>query len=203
VRLAFVWLQISAVLQVAADSSGLLGASRHAFTVGFLATLILSMAPRILPGFLNSRELWSSRLMFWSLSALTLGCSVRVSSEPLAYAGVVAWSWSLLPFSAFIELFAVLLFAFNMLRTMATPIPAWFGREQIREAMPVYWYLASYPACRPALISAGLTSLSGGVMPSKDVTLRQAAEMHGVDCGELIDALGSFFEARLARSLRG
>jgi hypothetical protein len=111
---------------VAGDSPGLLGASRHAFTVGFLATLILSMAPRLLPSFLNSRELWSPALMFWSLATLTVGCFLRVSSEPLAYADVVPWAWSLLPASAFIELSAVLLFAYNMVRTMATPIPAWF-----------------------------------------------------------------------------
>ena len=201
-RLAFVWLQVAAVLQVAGDSSGLLGASRHAFTVGFLATLILSMAPRILPSFLNSRELWSPVWMLWSLATLTAGCFLRVSSEPLAYAGVVSWAWSLLPASAFIELSAVLMFAYNMIRTMATPIPAWFGREQVKEGMPVYWYLASYPACRPVLVRAGLSALADAGMPSKDVTLRQAAEEHHVDCTAVMEALGDFFEGRLARTLK-
>jgi hypothetical protein len=201
-RLAFVWLQVAAVLQMAGDSQGLLGASRHAFTVGFLATLILSIGPRILPGFLNSRELWSPRWMGWSLGALTAGCFLRVASEPLAYAGATQWSWRLLPVSAFIELSAVLLFAYNMLRSMATPIPAWFAREQVKETMPVYWYLASYPACRSVLVRAGLTTLAGNRLPPKDVTLRQAADAHGVDCGEVMDALGRFFEGRLARSLR-
>jgi hypothetical protein len=201
-RLAFVWLQVAAILQVAGDSPGLLGSSRHAFTVGFLATLILSLAPRILPSFLNSRELWSPRLMFWSLAALTVGCCSRVASEPLAYADVVSWTWSILPASALIELSAVLMFGYNMLRSMATPIPAWFGREQVKETMPVYWYLASYPACRSVLVRAGLTGLAGAGMPSKDETLRKVAEAHGVDCGHVIDALGSFFEARLAPTLR-
>ena len=201
-RLAFVWLQVAAVLQLAGDSVGLLGASRHAFTVGFLATLILSLAPRILPSFMNSRELWSPRLMLWSLAALTVGCFLRVVSEPLAYADLVPWAWSILPVSAFIELSAVLMFAYNLLRSMATPIPAWFGREQVKETMPVYWYLASYPACRSVLVRAGLTGLAGAGMPPKDVTLRKAADAHGVDCGELLDALGRFFEARLARSLK-
>jgi hypothetical protein len=201
-RLAFVWLQIAAVLQAAGGSVGLLGASRHAFTVGFLATLILSVAPRILPSFMNSRELWSPRLMFWSLGALTVGCCLRVASEPLAYADLVPWAWSLLPVSAFIELAAVLMFAYNMLRSMATPIPAWFGREQVKETMPVYWYLASYPACRPVLVRAGLTGLAAPGMPPKDVTLARVAEAHGIDCAAVMEALGSFFERRLARSLR-
>jgi hypothetical protein len=68
--------------------------------------------------------------------------------------------------------------------------------------MPVYWYLASYPACRSVLVQAGLSALAGTGMPSKDVTLRQAAEAHHVDCAEVTEALGSFFEQRLARSLR-
>jgi hypothetical protein len=201
-RLAFVWLQVAAVLQIAGDSPGLLGASRHAFTVGFLGTLILSLAPRMLLSFLNSRELWSPCLMFWSLAALTAGCVLRVASEPLAYTDLVPSAWSLLPVSAFIELSAVLIFAYNMLRSMATPIPAWFGREQVKETMPLYWYLASYPACRPVLVRAGLTGLAAPGMPPKDVTLARAADAHGVDCRELMDALGSFFEARLARTLR-
>jgi len=201
-RLAFFWLPAAAVLQLAGSAAGWTGASRHAFTVGFLATLILSMAPRILPSFLNSRELWSPRLMFWSLAALTFGCALRVSAEPLAYGGAAGWSWSLLPASAFIELAALLLFAYNILRSMATPVPAWFGREQVRETMPVYWYLASYPSCRRALVNAGLKSLARGGMPPRDLTLREAAEANEVDYHDVAETLGGFLEQRLARSVR-
>ncbi len=50
VRLAYVWLLIGALLGVAADvlptQTGLGGASRHAVTVGFLATLIFESCRR-------------------------------------------------------------------------------------------------------------------------------------------------------------
>src|ERR1019366_3107364 len=52
-RLAYVWLAVSAVLGFGVSQPGMLGASRHAFTVGFLATLIFSIGPRILPSFLK------------------------------------------------------------------------------------------------------------------------------------------------------
>jgi hypothetical protein len=106
-RAAFGWLMLSAVLAVVGASPGLTGAPRHAFTVGFLATLILAINPCILPAFLNSRQLWCKRLMLLSLAALTLGCGLRVVSEPLAYAGVFPGAWSLLPVSALTDLTAV------------------------------------------------------------------------------------------------
>jgi len=147
-RLAFVWLCMSAVLGFGASRPGMLGASRHAFTVGFLATLIFSIGPRILPSFLNSRELWSARLMKASLMLVTAGCTLRVLSEPLAYGGILSVAWKALPVSAFAELTAVLLFGLNLVMSVATPIPSWFGRKQVNDRMTVYWLVASYPATR-------------------------------------------------------
>ncbi len=202
VRCAFGWLAVSSLLVAGGDAPGLQGASRHAFTVGFLATLIFSIGPRILPSFLNSRELWSPRLMLWSLLLLTAGCSLRVISEPLAYSGVLPLFWNVLPISAFLELAAVLLFAWNIGRTLATPMPAWFSREQIKETMPLYWYVTSYPATRRLLIAAGIQTLAAVREIPKSLTLREAAEAEGVDCQAVLETLGNFFEARLARTLR-
>ena len=88
-RVAYLWLLVGAFLGIAAELSpqvsGLGGASRHALTVGFLATLIFCVAPLILPSFLAGRELQSSALMGASLWLLTAGCTLRVSSESLAY----------------------------------------------------------------------------------------------------------------------
>jgi uncharacterized protein involved in response to NO len=49
VRGAYAWLVISSLLGLGAASPGLVGASRHAFTVGFLATMIFAIGPRIRP----------------------------------------------------------------------------------------------------------------------------------------------------------
>jgi hypothetical protein len=201
-RLSYVWLAASAVLGFAAGRPGMLGASRHAFTVGFLATLIFSIGPRILPSFLNSRELWSARLMRVSLVLITAGCTLRVVSEPLAYSGISAGAWKALPISAFAELAAVLLFAFNMSMSMATPIPAWFGRKHVNDGMSVYWLVSSYAATRRILIEGGLRTLERSGEVPKSLSLREAAHADGVAPEVLVQSLGDFFESRLPRSIR-
>jgi hypothetical protein len=180
----------------------MLGASRHASTVGFLATLIFSIGPRILPSFLNSRELWSARLMRFSLVLVTAGCALRVISEPLAYGGIVASAWTVLPVSAFSELAAVLLFGFNLAMTLAAPIPSWFGRKQVNDRMSIYWLISSYPATRKILVDNGLVTLGGADRVPKSLSLGEAARADEVPPEILIEKLGDFFESRLPRSLR-
>lgn len=121
VRLAYAWLLIAASLGVAAcqwdTSGGFWGASRHALTVGFVGVMILAVGQRILPAFAGMRLLWSPALMFAGLSLLTLGCTLRVSCEVLAYQGYAAWAWHILPASALTELAALSVFTVNLLCT--------------------------------------------------------------------------------------
>jgi uncharacterized protein involved in response to NO len=121
VRLAYVWAIIAAALGIWASSvegsHGIWGASRHALTVGFLATMVFSVGQRILPAFSGMRLLFSTKLMFLSLLLLGVGCTLRVSSEILAYQGFAGWAWSWLPVSAVIEMTAVTIFAINLLVT--------------------------------------------------------------------------------------
>ena len=121
VRLAYGWLLVAAGLGVAATrwdtSGGIWGASRHALTVGFVSVMVLAVGQRILPAFAGMRLLWSPRLMFVSLFLLTLGCTLRVSCEVLAYQGYAEWAWRVLPVSALVELTALSVFATNLLCT--------------------------------------------------------------------------------------
>ena len=121
VRLAYVWAIVAASLGIWAasveNSQGIWGASRHALTVGFLATMVFCIGPRILPAFSGMRLLFSPRLMFLALLLLMVGCLVRVSSEILAYQGFVHSAWSWLPVSAVTEMAAVTVFAVNLLAT--------------------------------------------------------------------------------------
>jgi len=121
VRLAYFWAIVAAALGIWASlvegSHGVWGASRHALTVGFLATMVFSVGQRILPAFSGMRLLFSTKLMFLSLLLLGAGCLLRVSSEILAYQGFASWAWSWLPVSAFLEMTAVTIFAINLLVT--------------------------------------------------------------------------------------
>lgn len=122
VRLAYAWLLVAAALGVVAaywdTAGGLWGASRHAFTVGFVAAMVLAVGQRMLPGFAAHRTLWSPALMGAGLTLLMLGCLVRVSTEILAYEGYAPWAWSVLPVSGVIELAALGIFAINLYRTL-------------------------------------------------------------------------------------
>jgi hypothetical protein len=114
IRIAYTWLAVAGWMSiwaaVADRQGGIWGASRHALTVGFAATMAFSIGPRILPHFAGVQAIFSKRLMFLSLLLLQTGCLLRVSSEPLAYEGMLSFAWKVLPLSGVLELSAVLLF---------------------------------------------------------------------------------------------
>ncbi len=122
IRAAYLWLVIAALLGALAANAdvhgGIWGASRHALTVGFAATMVFAIGPRILPHFTGIRELYSKQLMLLSLLLIQTGCTLRVSSEPLAYEGVTAFAWKTLPISGMLELSGVLVFGLNIALTM-------------------------------------------------------------------------------------
>jgi hypothetical protein len=121
VHMAYGWLLVAAGLGVAATrwdtTGGFWGASRHALTVGFVGIMVLAVGQRILPAFAGMRLLWSPRLMFLGLLLLTVGCTLRVTCEVLAYQGYAEWAWRVLPVSALVELAALSVFSANMLCT--------------------------------------------------------------------------------------
>jgi uncharacterized protein involved in response to NO len=205
VRLAYVWLVIAAGIGLAADLvpslPGLGGAGRHALTVGFIATLIFAIGPRILPSFLNGRELASPALMAASLWLLAMGCALRVGTESVAYASVAGLAWRLLPISAFIELAAVLLFVLNLALTLARPMPAWFVDSSLRADLPLYFYVTSFPRTRPLLVRAGLKTLARAREVPRSLTLAEAAACDGVGVEALLAELRRFFAERQPRRL--
>jgi hypothetical protein len=121
IRLAYAWLIAAGSMSVWAAYSdmhgGIWGASRHALTVGFAATMVFAIGPRILPHFAGIQSIFSKRLMLLSLLCLQTGCLLRVSSEPLAYERLVSFAWKVLPVSGMLELSGVLIFAANMALT--------------------------------------------------------------------------------------
>jgi hypothetical protein len=133
VRIAYVWLLLSAMLGVCAanwdSAGGLWGASRHALTVGFMSTMVFAVGQRVLPAFCGMRVLFSPKLMFGSLLLLNLGCTLRVVSEVAAYENYVPALWPLLPVSAVVEMAAVTVFAISLVATFARPPGTYEGRD--------------------------------------------------------------------------
>jgi hypothetical protein len=127
VRIAYVWALVAAGLGIWAASviapQGIWGASRHALTAGFLATMVFAIGQRVLPSFAG-RTLFSTRLMFLAMMLLSAGCLLRVSSEILAYQGFLHSAWSWLPLSAVTEMTAVTVFAINIFLSFARRPPS-------------------------------------------------------------------------------
>ena len=121
IRLAYAWLIVAGSMGIWAAFSdvhgGIWGASRHALTVGFAATMVFAIGPRILPHFAGIQSIFSKRLMFFSLLLLQTGCTLRVVSESLAYEGILSFAWKTLPISGMLELCGVLVFAANLVLT--------------------------------------------------------------------------------------
>jgi uncharacterized protein involved in response to NO len=133
IRLAFSWLIVAGSMSVWAAFAdmhgGIWGASRHALTVGFAATMVFAVGPRILPHFAGIHNIFSKRLMFLSLILLQSGCLLRVSSEPLAYEGFLTLAWKVLPVSGMLELSGVLLFATNLVLTFVLGRSAFTAKD--------------------------------------------------------------------------
>ena len=127
-RIPYLWLATAGVMSIWAAffdvHGGIWGASRHALTVGFAATMVFAIGPRILPHFGGIYRVFSTRLMFTSLLLLQIGCTLRVASEPLAYEGILSYAWKVLPISGVLELSGVLIFAANLVLTFAFGRPA-------------------------------------------------------------------------------
>lgn len=121
IRVAYGWLIAAGSMSILAalydKHGGFWGASRHALTVGFAATMVFAIGPRILPHFGGIQKIFSRRLIFLSLLLLQSGCTLRVSSESLAYEGLASLGWKVLPVSGMLELGGVLLFAANIALT--------------------------------------------------------------------------------------
>jgi hypothetical protein len=79
--------------------------------------MVFAIGSRILPSFCSQHVLFSKNLMFTALLLLNVGCLLRVGCEIPAYESNVAAAWTVLPFSAILELTAVGIFAINLLAT--------------------------------------------------------------------------------------
>jgi hypothetical protein len=86
--------------------------------------------------------------------------------------------------------------------SLATPIPSWFGRNQVNDRMSIYWLISSYPATRKLLIENGLVTLGRADVVPQTLSLREAAHADGVQPEALVEKLGAFFESRFAQPLR-
>ena len=91
---------------------------------------------------------------------------------------------------------AVVIFVVNSGITVRRPIPAWLGPDQVNAALPLYWYLTSFPQTKHMLIHAGLKTLAQVQEPPLSLSLAEAAEADGADVESMLAGLRTFFSQR-------
>jgi uncharacterized protein involved in response to NO len=131
IRAAFACLGLWSVLELAAvilsrttpipaQNLWWADAGRHVFTIGFLTLLIVGMSLRILPVF-SGKSLWSPALARVTYGLLLGGVAMRLLQYPAAFRPVFYEIGSSMGIPVVL---ALLLFTFNLLRTMRGKPPA-------------------------------------------------------------------------------
>ena len=210
VRLAYAWLVVAALMLLAFAAVTLsgrgidhayVGAYRHALTVGFITTLMVGMAQRIVPVF-RGVPLHSTRLLHAIFWLLAIGNVIRVLFQSLSAAFGPAWL-RVAGVSGLLELAALVLFAVNLWKTMnaetADDRAAASVRPPIAAEARVGDLLEAYPALLPVFVRSGFAALANPVLRrtvAKGVSVGQACRMHGVDIEGFLGRLRAEIGAR-------
>lgn len=202
-RLGYAWLLVSAVMLMAFSvlalagrnmDHALVGAYRHALTVGFITTIMVGMASRIVPVF-RGVPLWSARLREITFWLLATGNLIRVLFQSLSAFYGPAWL-RIAGLSGLLELAALTLFGINLWKTLDTATADESARSArgvpIAPESTVGDLLAAYPGLLPVFVRGGFAPLANPVLRrtlARAVSLRQACRMHGVDLEAFLKTL--------------
>lgn len=188
--LGYGWLLIAAALPFHADIFRLTASARHAMTIGFITSMMLGVAHRVLPVF-NGVNLYSSRLLHVTFVLQALG-----STLPLAMAVAPVyeqpWAWAWAGATGYFVLGAVMIAAWNLGMTLRAKVAAFTRDSLVMLNSRVADILDVWPDLRPVMIHNGLPGLAkmrGN--PPRFVTVEFAARRHGIEPQPLIDLLNN------------
>ncbi len=185
--LAFFWLVVSLMLMTGGlmyETSvqqplphAYMGAVRHALTVGFMTTLILGVGQRLLP-VLDHTVLALPRLAVPILILIGTGNFLRVGSEMAIVATPAAFP--VMPFSALLEWFALLLFFISCVSTMYHADPL-LKRGSVTKRSSLAVLLAEYPWIEDRLVSYGSEYVERARSVPQELTIETFAKIEGYD----------------------
>jgi metal-sulfur cluster biosynthetic enzyme len=214
IRTAYIWLVIALTIEAWYGTKALAGdfrpdflengAARHALALGFLTQMIFGVGSRALPAFAG-KKLHSPRLVTIAWVLLNLAALQRVGHALFPWGGVV-FRFDHIAAAGTVGLAALLLFAYNMLRTIrprrarrlpgrdreavmqpqTTPEP---GPYEVSAASIVADVIREVPGSLEMLISYGFKPLADPELRARvagTVSLGMACGMHGVDIDALI-----------------
>ncbi len=179
-------------------SHALIGAYRHAITVGFITMLIFGYASRIIP-ISQGIKLHSYSSLEKTFVLINIGIVIRVVFQPIAYHTGSVPAFLLMGISGFIESLAILLFGINIWQTINDGKRQDSGEEDVHGEIitvtaqtNVYHLLKQHPQALDILVSKGFSQLKNPILRNtmtRAVNLGQATKMHQTDLGELLKEL--------------
>ncbi len=165
----------------------LTGSYRHAITVGFITTMIMGVASRILPVF-RGVPLQGVRLLdaaFWMLNA---GCAVRVVFQALG--GFFGGPFTLISSSsAYLEIPAIAAFSLVIWRTLDARVVTSPDTDEITLESRVGALIERRPELLAVFLRHGFAPLANPVLRrtmGAVVSVRQACGLHHVDAEALL-----------------
>lgn len=171
------------------------GATRHALTVGFLTTLILGVAQRLLPILSHDLLAWPG-LVGPILILIGVGNALRVTMELATMVWPLAF-W-IMPFSALLELSALSLFAANAFRTL------WPERDPLLRtgrATPLTRasiLVAEHPWIEDHLIASGVGYFARVRSVPAELTLGSLATSKKLDADAMVAEINALLEVKEA-----
>ncbi len=209
---AYAWLAL-ATLMIAAFTAyevvtthavphAMMGAYRHALTVGFIAMMIMGYSHRIIPVFTGNR-VFSPRLLNGSFAFVAVGNLMRVTFQSLTVPfGKPMFTAA--GFSGYFEMIGFSLFTINLIATIQGRAEAREPKALLRESGPIgaAWSVAEvlegYPQTLDVFLNFGFDHLRNSVMRktlAHTVTVEQAARMKKIDPTLLVKTLNQVREA--------
>lgn len=206
IKTAYLWLIAGALLLIGISLyQGITGqavpyywlsAYRHTLAVGFITTMIIGQASKIVPVFAGA-WLYSPLMLMPIFILLTFGNLLRVVSQIAVGLGD-GLGYIVMGISGFLVWIATILFSFNLWQSMEGR-----GKAPVRKAaivshglitadMIVADVLDKYPETLEVFLKHGFTPLANPVARktmAKVITIEKATQIHPVDVNKLLEEL--------------
>jgi metal-sulfur cluster biosynthetic enzyme len=216
IRSAYIWLVIAFGIEVWFATKGVAGdfqpdfleggAARHALALGFVTQMIFGVGARALPAFAG-KKLYSVRLVNIAWALINIATLQRVGHALFPWGGAT-FRFDHIAAAGAIGLIALVIFAYNVMRTVRPPRRrSAIRKEEIQMQPKTQTYAQQYevtagslvadvikevPGALETLISYGFKPLANPEMRTRvasSVTLATACSMHGVEIDVLVGDL--------------
>jgi iron-sulfur cluster repair protein YtfE (RIC family) len=185
-------------------SHALIGAYRHAVTVGFISMLIFGYASRIIP-ISQGIKLHSYTLLTKVFILINVGCAIRVIFQPVAVHTGSTPAFLLMGISGFIESLAILLFGINIWKTINKGKRQGAKDDEVHDEITtvtattnVYQLIKQHPQTIDVLVKKGFTQLKNPILRNtltRAINIGQATKINPTNIDQLLKELNASLKA--------